>query len=443
MKHWKLLVLLVIGLALRLALMPLPDPYEADLTTFWLPWMAFGAQHGLGQLYLHGEPVVNYPPFYLALLTNLGKLYGVLRPGFDYTPLQSVLIKLPAVVADLVVGVMLYFAALRIAAGAQKQPSGHAPRPEGLTLALVAAGLWLLNPATIYVSSFWAQVDAIHTMWMVAALLAALDKRWGWSGLLMGFGLLTKLQAGVILPLLLLLAWWNGWRAVGRWSAALAGMLLLGIAAPLAAGALTPVLNAYTGAVGFYPALSMNAYNPWFLVQFASAQVLGQPLLDTARVVGPVTLRWVGLALLAGYGLAILWLLYWHWQPRPAGRSSWPQAGQRLDAFFAAGLLVFGFFMLATEMHERYILPALAFLALPAALNGRQHLLAYLLLSGAVLLNLLRVLPFAPVVLQAFVQIPGDRLIISLATTGLFVWWTLLYLRAGPVGDETSQVAAL
>ena len=117
MKHWKLLVLLAIGLALRLALMPLPDPYPADLTTFWLPWMNFGATHGLGQLYQHGEPVVNYPPLYLALLTFLGRLYGVLRPGFDYTPLQSVLIKLPAVVADLIVGAMLYFAALRVAAG--------------------------------------------------------------------------------------------------------------------------------------------------------------------------------------------------------------------------------------------------------------------------------------------------------------------------------------
>ncbi len=295
---------------------------------------------------------------------------------------------------------------------------------------MLAAGLWLLNPATIYVSSFWAQVDAIHTMWMVAALLAALGKRWGWSGLLIGLGLLTKLQAGIVLPLLLLLAWWNGWRAVGRWSAALAGAFLVGIAAPLAAGALGPLLNAYTGVVGYYPGLSLNAYNPWFLVQFASAQVLGQPLLDTARVVGPVTLRWVGLALLAGYGFAILWLLYRHWQPRLAGRSSWPQARQRLGAFFAAGLLVFGFFMLATEMHERYVLPALAFLALPAALSSRRHLLAYLMLSGAVLLNLLRVLPFAPAVLRAFVQIPGDRLIISLATTGLFVWWTLLYLRA-------------
>ena len=92
MKPWKLLALMAAGLALRLALLPLPDPYAADLTTFWLPWMNFGAQHGLAQLYLHGQPVVNYPPFYLALLTDLGKLYGLLVPSLDYTPLQSVLI---------------------------------------------------------------------------------------------------------------------------------------------------------------------------------------------------------------------------------------------------------------------------------------------------------------------------------------------------------------
>lgn len=450
MRHWKLWVLMTVGLALRLALMPLPDPFDADLTTFWLPWMAFGAKHGLAQLYLYGEPVVNYPPFFLALLTDLGKLYGLLVPSFVYSPLQSVLIKLPAVVADLAVGAMLYFAALRIVAGASRgnpsgletpaHPGSSGPRPEGLIMALLAAALWLLNPATIYVSSYWAQVDAIHTMWMVAALLAALGRRWSWSGLLIGLGLLTKMQAVVILPLLLLLAWWSGPRAVARWGGALAGMFLLGMAAPLAAGALAPVLNAYSGAVGFYPALSVNAYNPWFLVQFASTQILGQPLLDTARVLGPVTLRGVGLALLAGYGLAILWLLNRRWQQRQPGRDDWPVAGQYLDAFFAAGLLVFGFFMLATEMHERYVLPALAFLALPAA-TGRRRRLAYLLLSGVIVLNLLRVLPFAPAVYLFFERIPGDRVLMALASTVLFVWWTLLYLRAGRVSD--SNVAPL
>lgn len=427
-KHWKLLALLALGLALRLLLMPQPDPFRFDLTIFWLPWMAFGAKFGLVQLYLHGEPVVNYPPLYLALLTDLGKLYRLLVPSFAYTPLQSVLIKLPAVLADLAIGVLLYAAALRSAAD-RVRPADAAAKPAGLTAALLAAALWLLNPAVIYVSAFWAQVDSLHTLWMIAALMAALGKRWGWSGLLLGLGLLTKLQAVVIAPLLLFMAWRLGWRPVARWTAACAGTLALGLLAPALGGALRPLLNVYTGAVGFYPALSMNAYNPWFVVQFVSNEFLGRTLNDTARVVGPVTLRWVGMALLAAYGLALLWILSRRWHLRQENASAWPAPWQRLDAFFAGGMLVFGFFTLATEMHERYSLPALAFLALPAALAGRQRLLAFLLLSAMIWLNLLRVLPFAPAVLRAFEGVPGDRLLIALAISGLFVWWTVMFWR--------------
>lgn len=434
MKHTRFFLLLAVALALRLALMPLPDPFNWDLTTFWLPWMSYGAKHGLAQLYIYADPVVNYPPFYLALLILLGKLYETATASFAYTPLQSVLIKLPAVVADLAVGVMLYVAALRIAR--RDAPSdGATSRPAGQGGALLAAGLWLLSPAVIYISAYWAQVDSIHTAWMMAALLAALGRRWGWSGLLIGFGLLTKLQAIVLAPLLLFMAWWVDWRAVGRWSAAVAGVLAFSVLAALVDGALEPVLVAYSGAVGFYPALSMNAYNPWFIVQVASAGLLGQPLQDTATIVGPITLRWLGVGLLAAYGLAILWILGRRWRPRRAG---WPEASQRLDVIFATGMLVFGFFILPTEMHERYIVPALAFLALPAALPGRRRLLAYLLLSGAVLLNLVRVLPFLPVVLRTFEAIPGDRVMISLAISALFVWWTWLFWR----GPDDRQVAA-
>ena len=102
---------------------------------------------------------------------------------------------------------------------------------------------------------------------------------------------------------------------------------------------------------------------------------------------------------------------------------------------FAAGLLAFGFFMLPTEMHERYILPALAPLALPAALDRRARA-AYLLLSLTVLFNLVRVLPFSSFVLRLLESIPGDRLLISLANTGLLILWTWLYWRGSR--DSTS-----
>ena len=460
MRDRRLWLLLAAALAVRLVLMPLPDPFDADLTTFWLPWMAYGAQHGLAQLYLEGYPPVNYPPLYLTLLVGLGKLYGVAVPGFEYTPLQSVLIKLPAVLADVGITVLLYVAArgvvqIRDASAPSVSMTGThhrtIARPNGHNkesrLPLLAAGLWALNPAVIYVSAFWAQVDSIHTLWMLAALLAALARRWGWSGVLMALALLTKLHAVVLLPLLFVLALRHSWRALAWGALGLSGTLALGLLPFALNGMLDRVLLVYFGAVGFYPKLSVNAFNGWFIVQTLSVQWLGREILDTARVIGPITLRWVGLALLGGYTAVLLGLLWPRLEPgrrAPDGPISairpWLPAQARLLVFFAAGLLVFGFFSLATEMHERYGLPALAFLALPAAF-WRRVLWPYLLLTVVFSLNLLRVLPWGPGIFFALESIPGDRLLVSLASVILFLWLSVLYLRVArrPAGQKAGS----
>jgi hypothetical protein len=489
MRDRRLWLLLAGALGIRLLLMPLPDPFDADLTTFWLPWMAYGAENGLAQLYQSGRPLVNYPPLFLTLLTGLGKLYGLLVPSFEYTPLQSVLIKLPAVVADLGITVLLYYAATQLVTlrpGEGSRSSGGdasaalsmTERDASATLSMtepdasaalsmterdasaalsmtdaapvtlmpgagsrwfpaLAAGLWALNPAIIYVSAYWAQVDSIHTMWMLAALLAALAGRWGWSGLLMGLALLTKLHAIVLLPLLFVLAWRHSLRALLWGALGLAGTLALGLLPFLINGALGNVLAVYFGAVGFYPKLSVNAFNGWFFLQTIAVQVFDREILDTARLVGPITLRWVGLGLLGGYTLLLLWRLWGHLEPgwtritksEAAPGRVWLTSTARLLVFFSAGLLVFGFFSLATEMHERYGLPALAFLALPAA-RHRRVLVPYLLLTAVFSLNLLRVLPWGPGIFNLIQGIPGDRLLLSLASVALFIWLSALYLRA-------------
>ena len=408
-----------VALLVRLVLLPLPEPIEFDLTYFWLPWMNYGAEHGLVKLYLHGEPLVNYPPFFLALLVGLGKLYALVVPSLEHTPLQSALIRLPGVLADMGVGALLFLAATQI-----ERLRGRASR-----LPLLAAGLWLLNPAAIYVSAVWGQVDSLHTLWMLAALLAALHGRWGWSGVLMGIGLLTKLQAITVAPLLALLAWWAGWRSLARWAIAAAGTFLAGLLPLWLMGAGQAVFDVYFGAVGFYPAMSMNAYNPWFIVQLRTREVLGYWLEDSTAVLGPVTLRHLGLGLLAGYVLLVLAALARRWRERPGRLWGQDSAVERLAAFFAAGLLVFGFFMLATQMHERYILPALAPLALTAALL-RPARLPFVLLTVTTVLNLIHVLPLARDQIRLMETWPDFRIAISVANTVLLVWWTWLFVRS-------------
>jgi Gpi18-like mannosyltransferase len=420
MRDRRFLLLFGVALAVRIVLMPLPEPIDFDLAYFLFPWMRYSATHNLVELYRYGEPLVDYPPLFLVLLVGLSKFYAQVVPSLAITPLQYALIKLPTVVADMAVGVVIYLAATEI----QKR-RGKASR-----LPVLAAGLWLLNPAVIYVSSIWGQFDALLTLWMMAALLAAATKRWGWSGIFMGLALLTKAQALPIAPLVALLAWWSGWRPLVRWSSATAATVMAGLLPLWIAGAGESLVTIYVTAVGRYPAMSMNAYNPWFIAHIRTRELLGYWVEDSTALLGPITIRHVGMALVIGYALLVLFILHRRWRATSGQPAAAAGAVQQIGMFFAAGLLIFGFFMLATEMHERYILPALAPLALVAALL-RPGLAPYLLLSLTAFLNLIHVLPITRDQIALMETLPDIRFAISLANTALLVWWTALFVR-GP-----------
>jgi Gpi18-like mannosyltransferase len=409
-----------VALAVRIVLMPLPEPIDFDLVYFLFPWMRYSATHSIVEFYLYGEPLVNYPPLFVVLLAGLSKLYAAAVPSLEITPLQYVLIKLPTVVADMATGAVIYLAAAGI-----DQRRGKASR-----LPLLAAGLWLLNPAVIYVSSIWGQFEAIQALWMMAALLAAAKKRWGWSGVFMGLALLTKTQAITIAPLLALLAWWSGWRALLRWGGAVIAVMAAGLLPFWFGGAAQSLRSLYVDAVGYYPAMSMNAYNPWFIAHIRTRELLGYWVEDSTALLGPVTIRHVGMALVIAYGLLVVFVLYQRWRAPSDQPAAEADAAQQIGTFFAAGLLIFGFFMLATEMHERYILPALAPLALAAALL-RPARLPFVLLSATVFLNLIHVLPLTRDQIALMERLPDIRFAISLANTALLVWWTALFVR-GP-----------
>ncbi len=236
----------------------------------------------------------------------------------------------------------------------------------------------------------------------------------------MALSLLTKLQAIVLLPLLLFLAW--RWRGLMRLGLGGALTLAVGLLPFAATGALRAVLSVYGGSVGYYPRLTVGAYNLWWSADYVGRKLLGHPPTNDLRLFGPVTIQWLSLGLFAAYVAVIFWAI--------ARSTRLDRADEEtvLTVFFAAGMLFFGFFMLPTEIHERYILPALAFLA-PVAWRSRGLLIAYLVLSGTVLLNVLEVLPFAPWLLRLFRTVKSETLLASLANIGLFGWLTYRYLR--------------
>jgi hypothetical protein len=355
-KTLPLLAVLGAGLLLRLLLAYAIYPgqgFATDLQLFggWARALAAG---GPATFYA-GAPSANYPPGYLYVLWALGSLSGGQVPAG--------LLKLPAILADVGVALLLY----RLAG-----------RWRGPRAGLLAAGLYLFVPVTWYDSALWGQVDAVAALVMVAALVLLVE---GWSepaAALAVLGVLVKPQALVCLvvvaPVLVrrhLLAAGSG-PVPARWlgqqgpirlvtSALAAGIVGTAALAPFDIArfappslAAVPVLGSFAGLAGLiqsaggqYSVLTANAYNLWALVgpQPLVASV-GSWTADSLPVLGGVPAATIGTVLLGAVALLVA-----------AGLL-------RRDGVLAIvvgfTVVAFAFYALPTRVHERYLFPAFA-----------------------------------------------------------------------------------
>jgi hypothetical protein len=166
--------------------------------------------------------------------------------------------------------------------GRQTADDRHFPRSLWIKPAVVAAMLLALSPFAIQFSPS-AFIDPLLLFWLVGSL--ALIDRPGWSGVLFGLALLTKHQAWLFLPLLLVAGWW-------RWAA-------LAAARRLANGDRLAVNG---------QASKQRRINP--------ANRLVQPPSPVYRALfcGPMIYHWAGLTRwLAGMLPFMAILLLWEW----------------------------------------------------------------------------------------------------------------------------------
>lgn len=350
--------------------------HDADLRLF-LSWTRGLATEGLGGFFASGV-FCDYPPLSVLMFLGVGQLAALWPDVFNSDELLRVVIKAPACLADLAIGVLIFI---------------EVRRWLGRPAALAGAGLFLLNPVVLYDSAVWGQVDAVYTAAVLAALALLLRQRWGWAGAVTAAGLLLKFQTIALIPLLLLETYRRGgWRGVGH---LLVGGIVVA-AAVLAPFALTDTLNdvlarSYIHVVGQYNFLSKGAYNIWPLIADAQTpdntvptwvvQATGDPreAIPTADS-WLFSLTWRKISLLI-YTLAVAVVLsLYTLRPGPIG------------LYGAAALLGLAFFLFPTEMHERYFFPALAFGAIWAVSSAWAER-TYFLLCSVLLLNIALVLP--------------------------------------------------
>ena len=275
--------------------------FQGDLDIF-KAWSQRLVDVGIGNFYDPGY-FADYPPGYLYVLWLFGKLSALF--GSDLP--SNYLLKLPAILSD----IGLAYVAMQIAA----RSTPRSWKNRDAVRAGVAAAV-LFNPAFLFVSAIWGQIDSLTAFLVLAAfLLLATDRRslirefGGVAVLMLAFG--SKPQAVLLFPVAAVFLVWRHLGASDR-SSSREGILKLGGLALLGAGVLillglpfglSPIelVRFYQGASGTYPYTSVWAFNLWALGGFWQPDVGA----DAVTIFG-LPAFYAGLAVVAAGTVVIL-----------------------------------------------------------------------------------------------------------------------------------------
>ncbi|HEV2739591.1 MAG TPA: phospholipid carrier-dependent glycosyltransferase [Candidatus Elarobacter sp.] len=370
----------------------------------------------------------DYPPGYFVVLWVIAKLYALVGGAGDAAngwPVLRVVVKLPAIAMDLVNAWVVYLIVRRYAAE---------------KTALIAAAVLALNPAAIYASAYWGQVDSVSWGLVLVALLFVLRAgdepnktvpRVTLAWLAFAFSILIKPQAAtlallfVAYPFATTDAAVRARRLAGTGAgivAALALALVVGLLFHPAADVFGWLFGRYAFGSGVYAYNSVNAFNLY---------ALRQPFWQADNV--PMSVFGAQLGTLAAWGIALVVaataLIVGRYLQRRDDRA----------LLEAALLCALAFFILATRMHERYVYGAFL-LAVPLIGFGRTGGWSSFVLTVTMYLNLAYSLAYQTAMethaaVDARDLWPAVSHPAALANVVLFFWLGYLYL--GGAADRT------
>ncbi|MEO5966038.1 MAG: phospholipid carrier-dependent glycosyltransferase, partial [Candidatus Limnocylindrales bacterium] len=400
---WQILTVLVIGLIFRL-MMAYGFPalrgsgFDSDLNLFRY-WAQVLAEHGPGGFYANAS-YADYTPGYLYALWPVGIVGGWLGGIGD-------LIKLPAIITDVVLAFLVYRLALDLKISERR--------------ATIAAAVVVLNPITWFDSVVWGQVDSFGTVFLLLSIRELWKNRFERAAILAVVAALVKPQLGILVPIIAVVTirrvLWPaggfgdedaptpsgfGWErrttgVIRIASTAVAGfvtavamaipfglsVISLSTAAPFVDSSL---LRLVLSTAATYPYLTVNAYNAWALFPVDGQSMMTTPawILDSAAkagepygAIGPFPAALVGAVLLLGIAAVISLLV----ARRP----------DRLTILVGVCALALAFFAVPTRVHERYLFPLFGLAAILLAFSWRWRIL-YALASVATFLNMYVVL---------------------------------------------------
>lgn len=337
----KIQVGIVFGLALLIRLIAgaFIRGHESDMNCFQA-WAEMVYNNGFAAFY-PSESFTDYPPGYVYILYIIGFIRNLTGISTS-SGLAYLLTKMPAILADMGIGYLLY----RIA---RKKASE--------TTALILAGIYLFFPAVIMDSTIWGQTDSVFTIFVLLMCLLITDKKLIPAYFVLAVGILIKPQTLIFTPILLYgiveqvilhdFSWKRFFIHLGSGLCAIVvmiiGMLPYGFSYALAQ---------YTETLGSYEYASVNAYNFWTLI--------GKNWMPQDTVfLGLTCQTWGSIAIVAAVVLSAIFFF---------------KSKDRLSGYYYSGaILIAVVFVFSVRMHERYLYPVMALLLAAYAMRPRKE----------------------------------------------------------------------
>src|SRR5579885_418591 len=425
---WRTLWLIAAaGFVVRLLFMG-NEGFRNDVSSFEA-WAITLAQHPFWEFY-NSTSFADYPPGYFYILALVGHVFAIVSPHNNYDILKY-LVKLPAVLVDLADGVLLFAIVRRFASE---------------RVALAVAACFIFNPAVIFISAAWGQVDSIAgglSLFAVYQLLRS-ESRGGapivYAWLALAYSLLIKPQAAVLIPLFVVFAFVAPQaQRRGRLIATGAGIaaaivFTFALTVPFhptanPANAFAWLYHKYEFGKNVYAYNSVNAFNLW--------SAMKRFWVPDSQMNGPFPQYFWGVLLVAAATVLVV--------VRYAGDRS-----QRA-LLEAAALLTLSFYMLSTRMHERYIYDGLLF-TMACIPFARRYLVATVVFSFTLFVNLWYSLTYLAVVtaqtagVDAADMWPGITHPLAILNVAMFFYLGYVYLgqsaeeaKAAPAGPAASD----
>ncbi len=448
---WQILAILAIGLVFRLIMAYGLDAlrgsgFQTDLDLFRF-WAANLADHGPFGFY-DRDFFADYTPGYLYALWLVGVVGQFLGGVGD-------LIKLPAILTDVVLGFIVYLMARDLGVSERR--------------ATIAGAIVVVNPITWFDSVIWGQVDSFGTVFLLLSVRELWKARSERAAILAVVAALVKPQLAILVPIVAAVtirrALWpdggfgaeaapepsgfgwerrtRGWiRIVSTGVAGFATAVLLSAPFGLSVVSFTStapfvdssLVRLILSTASTYSYVTVNAYNLWalFPVDGQSMATNGGWIFD-APAADATSWAQIGPFPAAVVGGLLLGLLLFVVIPLIIARRP-----DRLTILVGVSVLALAFFVVPTRVHERYLFPLFALAAILFAFSWRWRIV-YVVASVATFLNMYVVLttlyPDNPSVrdwlgIGAQIRSQQGVILIALMNTAVFVW-AFAQLRPG------------